>query len=164
MAPIRDDESRRDRSLILEPFDRPIPEVSSRDAHFWRAGSEGQLSIARCDVCSRLAHPTPVICPNCYSRGLTPEHMSGLGTVYSFTVNHYMWEPSLPPPYIVVSVELEEQEGLRLVTNLVGSHGSDVLIGMPVEACFARHGEWYVPLFRPRADGGSTESAGGIGQ
>jgi uncharacterized OB-fold protein len=162
MAPVRDDESRRDGSLITEPFDRPIPEVSSRDAHFWRAGREGQLSIVRCDVCGKLTHPTPLICPNCFSRSLTPERMSGHGSVYSFTINHYMWERSLPPPYVVASVDLEEQPGLRLVANLVASDGSDVRIGMPVEACFARHGEWYVPLFRPRSDRGNTGSASGI--
>jgi uncharacterized OB-fold protein len=76
--------------------------------------------------------------------------MSGLGILSSFTVNHYQWEMGMPPPYVVAIVELVEQAGLLLTTNLVECDHADVQIGMAVEACFARLDRWYVPLFRPR--------------
>jgi uncharacterized protein len=148
--------SRMMERLIAEPFQRPLPEVSARETHFWSSGGEGRLSIARCAVCSTLAHPTPIICSVCHSKLIRPEYVSGHGILFSFTVNHYQWETSVPPPYVVAIVELEEQAGLQLTTNLVECDFADVQIGMAVEACFARLGRWYIPLFRPRVIDGSV--------
>jgi uncharacterized OB-fold protein len=40
------------------------------------------------------------------------------------------------PPYVVAEVELEEQEGLRIVARLVGGRPGDVAIGTAVEVAF----------------------------
>jgi uncharacterized protein len=55
----------------------------------------------------------------------------------------------MPVPYVVAEVELAEQRGLRLVTNIVGCDVDAVAIGMPVVVCFARAGDAHIPLFRP---------------
>jgi uncharacterized protein len=55
----------------------------------------------------------------------------------------------MSPPYIVAIVELDEQTGLRLTSNLLDCGVDDVAIGMPVTVGFvARHGVWY-PAFIP---------------
>ena len=52
-------------------------------------------------------------------------------------------------PYIVAIVELDEQTGLRLTSNVLNCSVDDVAIGMRVTAGFvARHGVWY-PVFVP---------------
>ena len=52
-------------------------------------------------------------------------------------------------PYVIASVELPEQTGLRLMTNIVDVPPDDVAIGMPVSVRFERVGETFVPLFGP---------------
>jgi uncharacterized OB-fold protein len=55
----------------------------------------------------------------------------------------------MSPPYIVAIVELDEQTGLRLTSNLLDCGVDDVAIGMRVTVGFvARHGVWY-PVFIP---------------
>jgi uncharacterized OB-fold protein len=73
------------------------------------------------------------------------------GVVYAYTINHYRWLPDMEPPYVVAEVELVEQEGLRLMTNIVGCPPDQVRTGMEVEVVFARHADVYIPLFRPVA-------------
>jgi uncharacterized OB-fold protein len=82
---------------------------------------------------------------------LAPEELSGRGLVYAFTVNHYQWLPDMEPPYVVALVELVEQDGLRLMTNIVGCPVDEVSTGMEVEVVFAQTEDVYVPLFRPVA-------------
>jgi uncharacterized OB-fold protein len=80
-----------------------------------------------------------------------PEPVSGQATVYSYTINRYQWLRGLEPPYVVAEVELVEQEGLRLLTNLVGVEPDAVTIGLAVEVVFAQHEDVSVPLFTPRS-------------
>ena len=81
--------------------------------------------------------------------------MSGRGTIHSFTVNHQAWDGD-PTPYVIVLVELEEQVGLRLTSDLVGVDESDfdsVAIGQPVHVVFEHRGDAWFPLFARDGDG-----------
>jgi hypothetical protein len=80
---------------------------------------------------------------------LTPEPVSGRGSVYSYTVNRYQWLPGMPPPYVIATVELVEQAGLQLLTNVVDCSVESVHIGMEVEAAFIAGEDIYLPVFRP---------------
>jgi uncharacterized OB-fold protein len=137
--------------VITEPFRRITPELTSRNEHFWLGGRAGVLQILRCESCQLYVHPPAPVCRRCGSMQLSPQAVSGKGIVYSYTINHYRWNEELDPPYVVAQVDLVEQEGLRLMTNIVDCAIDDVEIGMPVEVVFARHGDVYVPLFTPAA-------------
>ena len=51
---------------------------------------------------------------------------------------------------MIAIVELPEQAGLRLTTNLVGVAPDDVRIDMDVRVVFEQHdGDVYLPLFEP---------------
>ena len=50
---------------------------------------------------------------------------------------------------MVAIVELPEQEGLRLTTNLVNCALEDVRIGMPVRVLFEQWEDVWLPLFEP---------------
>jgi uncharacterized OB-fold protein len=80
---------------------------------------------------------------------VAPESVSGRGVVYAYTVNRYQWLPDMAPPYVIATVELVEQSGLQLMTNVVGCAVDEVSIGMEVEVVFAQHDDVFVPLFRP---------------
>jgi uncharacterized protein len=50
---------------------------------------------------------------------------------------------------VVGCIELPEQEGLRMITNVIGCEPSDVRIGMPVSVTFEQTDERVVPQFQP---------------
>ncbi|HET9875504.1 MAG TPA: OB-fold domain-containing protein [Mycobacterium sp.] len=95
----------------------------------------GQLIIEHCAKCSRWVHPAVGNCPDC-GTALVPRPVSGRGTVFTYTVNHHQFDPAVPIPYIVAIVELDEQAGLRLATNIVDCEPDSVTCGMPVQARF----------------------------
>jgi uncharacterized OB-fold protein len=136
-------------NVITESFPRVRPKVTSRNAHFWQGGADGVLRLLRCQDCGTYLHPPMPVCRSCRSTKIAPEPLCGRGTVYAYTVNHYRWVPDMEPPYVVALVELVEQEGLQLMTNIVGCPLEEVCTGMEVEVVFAHNDDVYVPLFRP---------------
>jgi uncharacterized OB-fold protein len=135
--------------VVTEPFARVRPKITRRNAHFWQGGADGLLRLLRCQGCGTYLHPPTAACWSCRSLHVVPEVLSGRGVVYAYTVNHYRWLPDMDPPYVVAEVELVEQEGLLLMTNIVGCAVDRVRTGMEVEVVFARHGDVFIPLFRP---------------
>jgi len=115
---------------------------------FWDGANDGRLLIARCRRCLRYSHPSTGICPTCLG-DLSPEPVSGRGTIYSFTVIHHVFHPAFADevPYIVLLVDLVEQVDLRIISRLVGSGLDEVRIGREVEVTFVSHGEQSVPCF-----------------
>lgn len=130
------------------PF-RVLPRLTDENRHFWTGGLEGELRFLRCRTSGHYIHPPSPVCPACLSRDLAPEAVSGRATVYSFTVNHQPWFPGMDEPFLIAVVEVAEQAGLRLTTNVVGCGIEDVHIGMAVEAVFEVHDDVALPLFRP---------------
>lgn len=129
---------------------RVSPPSHGPTAFFWRSGADGGLRFLQCSACAYFIHPPAPYCPRCGGRDASPGRTAGLGTVYSFTVNHQAWDGT-PGTYVIAVVELDEQPGLRLMTNLVGVAAETVRIGMPVQVVFERHGDVYLPLFELRS-------------
>lgn len=133
-----------------------VPEVTDTNRHFWEGGRQGRLVLLRCGDCGYWLHPPIPVCPRDQSKHLAPEAVSGRGTVASYTVNHHPWLPGFDPPYVVALVELAEQPGLRLTTNVVNCPPEKVEIGQEVQVTF-RHiedpnGDVWLPLFEPTGD------------
>src|SRR5439155_1582704 len=82
------------------------------------------------DRCGFWLHPPGPVCRRCFERALTPTAVSGRGRVRTFTVNHQPWFPSLPVPYVLAIVELEEQPGLQFLTRLVDCPADTVRAGL----------------------------------
>jgi uncharacterized protein len=132
-----------------------LPELTDANRHFWQGGREGRLVVLRCQDCGYYLHPPIPVCPRDQSKHLVPEPVSGRGRVATYTVNHHPWLPGFDPPYVVALVELAEQPGLRLTTNLVNCPPDAVAIGQTVQVVF-RHvedpnGDVWLPLFEPVA-------------
>jgi uncharacterized OB-fold protein len=131
--------------VTAAPF-RVQPALDDENRFFWTSGEDGKLRFLRCQSCRRYLHPPVPRCPECGSRDVAPEAVSGRGEVFSFTVNHRSWDGD-PEPYAIVLVELAEQDGLRLTSNLVGHPLDDIRIGMPVQVVFEQHDLVWFPLF-----------------
>ena len=130
-------------------FERILPEVTEQNRHFWCGGEDGHLHMLRCDDCAHLIHPPLPICRQCRSRSLSVSALCGQGRVASFTINHQPWFPGLEVPYCVAIVELDEQPGLRLTSNIVNSELDLIHIGMRVQVLFEQHQDVWLPLFEP---------------
>ncbi|HVW32926.1 MAG TPA: OB-fold domain-containing protein [Acidimicrobiia bacterium] len=112
-----------------------VPDIDS--APYFAGLRRHELVILRCSECRTFVHPPQASCPRCLSLALVPEPVSGRGRVYSFTVANREFAPGVPPPYVAALVDLEEQESLRIVTNLVNVAIGDVRVGMPVRVLFS---------------------------
>ena len=132
----------------------PLPRLTPESSWFWTAGARGALELARCAACRRWLHPPAPYCASCGSTAVAAEPTRGRGTVFTFTVNHQPFLESIPVPYVVAIVELDEQPGLQLVTRIVGCGPAEVRIGMRVAVTFERHGEIFLPHFAPEQSDG----------
>jgi acetyl-CoA acetyltransferase/uncharacterized OB-fold protein len=131
------------------PF-APLPAIEPDSEAYWTACREGRLEMTRCQACRWFVHPARPVCARCRSRDVKPEPLSGLATVVTYTVNHQRWMPGLEVPYVIAVVELVEQRGLRLTTNVVGCAPDAVRIGMPVRVTFRKlTDEISLPIFEP---------------
>ncbi|MGV0836919.1 Zn-ribbon domain-containing OB-fold protein [Mycolicibacterium thermoresistibile] len=138
----------------LFPFaPRILPELDDTSRPYWTAGAAGELRIAHCGGCGRFVHPPEDGCPQC-GGPLTFEPVSGDGLVFTHTTAHQQFHPAVPTPFVIALVELPEQPGLRIVTNIVGCEPDAVFSGMPVRVRFERIDRddaepVFVPVFTP---------------
>lgn len=130
---------------------RPLPEVTPDSEPFWTGGRDGALRFQRCQACGYYIHPPTPVCPQCLSRDVRPEAVSGRAEILTYSVNLQPWYPGLDVPYVVAIVEIAEQPGLRLTTNIVNCPPEEVRIGLPVQATFQPVEDIWLPLFEPAA-------------
>lgn len=128
------------------------PVVDDASRFYWEAARAHRLEILRCRDCGTWIHYPRPRCHRCLGADVAPAPVSGRGIVASFTVTHFAPSPELAAelPITLVLVELEEQPGLRVVTNLVEAEPGDLRIGLPVEVVFVDHDGFTLPQFRPR--------------
>ena len=137
-----------DGRIIDAGAPRILPALDDRNRPFWTGGTQGELLIQRCTSCARWLHPAADRCPACGGE-MTFQPVSGKGTLFTFTENFQQFHPDVPPPYVVAIVQLDDQDDLRLPTNIVGADPASLRCGMPVRVVFERHGEVFVPVFEP---------------
>ncbi|MEZ0359740.1 Zn-ribbon domain-containing OB-fold protein [Mycobacterium sp. SA01] len=136
---------------------RLAPSPTPESEAFWTGGRDGHLLISRCHACGHFFHPPGPACWRCRSTDVAPEKVSGRATVAAFSVDRQPWIPGFEPPYIVAIVEIAEDPGVRLITNVVDVEPADMRIGLEVEVFFE---DWtglsggedtrvWIPLFRP---------------
>ena len=136
-----------------------MPLASEQTRPYWDGAKDGKLTIQRCQSCGYYNHPPNYMCVNCKDRDaeLKWEAVSGNGTLYT----HYIcYDTSISGfeekvPYAVILVELDEQPGLILMSNIL-NHQYDVFgkgleMGLPLEVIFDKaDDDTYVPQFQPR--------------
>jgi uncharacterized OB-fold protein len=138
---------------------RALPVITVENEYFWRAGESGILHILRCGACGLWIHPASPICRRCHSKDVRPEAVSGRGSVFSFTVNYHRWRPDLEVPFVFASVELVEQQDLKVSTEIVGCAPEDVRCGLDVDVEFLRVDDVWLPRFTPATNERRTSEA-----
>jgi uncharacterized OB-fold protein len=131
----------------------PLPIMAlpdRRELDELRAGlALGRLVLPRCRTCGQLSWPPRGLCGHCGSPAIDATTLTGTGHVYSVTVNHRgRGAYDGVGPFALAYIELDE--GVRIMSNVVGCPPDDVAIGMRVRACVDTDGDGGVQLrFRP---------------
>ena len=134
------------------------PPVGVEGEAFWEATREGRLLVQWCTSCDRGVFYPRVFCPHCGggNDALEWRTASGRATVYAAAVEHRPEAAganfSGGQPYCVALVDLEE--GVRMLTNVVGCPPDDVRSGMPVTVTWEPLSDGRrLPLFEPAKEG-----------
>ena len=139
-----------------KPLPQPLNPAPSKE--FWEAAQRHELVMPRCSHCGRIFWYPREQCPNptCFSdarlgKDLGWTSVSGKGVLYSYTVVH---QPAVgfesDSPYVVCLVELEEGQGIRMMSNLVDCKLEDIKVGMKVEAAYDDVTDaWTLVKFKP---------------
>jgi len=130
---------------------RPTVRTPPRMQPFWDAAGDGRLSVQRCRACAATYFPAVDICNGCLGNELEWVTTSGTGTVFSFAVMHHVYHPAFADrvPYAVVDVQLDD--GPRMITTVVDCEPASLRIGMAVEVDFERLDDGRaLPVFRVR--------------
>jgi uncharacterized protein len=133
-------------------YKKPIPHVDEESKGYWEACRRHELVLQRCSACRTLRYYPRAVCPECMSSEVTWERMSGRGTVYTFTATYQNQSPGFRDelPYVLAYVTLDE--GVQMLTNIVGCPADQVKIGMPVEVTFEDVNDHIaIPRFKPIA-------------
>ena len=117
-------------------YAKHLPRIDEETKGFWEACQRHELYVQKCGACATLRYYPRAVCPSCLSDRIEWVRCSGRGTVYTFTVTHQNQAPGFRDtlPYVLAYVELDE--GVRMLTNIVGCAPDDVRIGMAVEVVF----------------------------
>jgi uncharacterized protein len=134
---------------VIEPAqERLLPALTPTNRAFWTGGADGLLLVQHCAACDHWYLPSVDACGEC---GATPAYapVSGRGNVYTYSTNHHQYHPAIAPPNLIAIVVLDEQDDLRVATNLVNCTEADIAVGTPVGVLFENHGEIFYPVFEP---------------
>jgi uncharacterized protein len=146
------------------PPSRLEPPVGADSGPFWEATREGRLLVQWCTACDRGVFYPRAFCPWCEAAAgpgsLEWREASGSATVHAAVVEH---RPELAgasfsggDPYCIALVDL--QEGVRMMTNIVGCPPDEVHSGMAVTVTWEPLSDGrQLALFRP------TDSPGAEG-
>jgi uncharacterized OB-fold protein len=118
--------------------EKPIPPIHPWTAPYWRAARDGKLLIQRCASCARYIFYPRLQCPACFAAEPEWVEASGRGKVYSYSVvlNNPPSAFQQDVPFVIAIVELEE--GVRLMTNIIGCDPESVRCDLPVEVVFEK--------------------------
>jgi len=144
------------------------PPVGAESGPFWEGTRTGRLLVQWCTACDRGVFYPRAFCPHCAApdaaSALAPESAlewrtaSGRATVYAAGVEHKPEAAGAAfsggEPYCVALVDLEE--GIRMMTNVVGCPPDEVHSGMAVAVTWEPLSDGrQLPLFRPVTGAGS---------
>ena len=130
------------------------PPVGDDSGPFWEATKAGRLLVQWCTACDRGVFYPRAFCPHCAAgrSALEWRTASGCATVYAAVVEH---RPEMAgarfsagEPYCVALVDLDE--GVRMLTDVVGCPPGDVHSGMSVTVTWEPLNDGrQLALFRP---------------
>jgi uncharacterized protein len=132
--------------MALKPLPRPYQDTEP----YWEAAKEKRLVLQQCKDCGKHQFYPRGVCSHCLGSALDWVEARGRGKVHTFTVCHRAPHPGFAGqvPFVIAVIELDE--GVRMMTNIVGCDPKTVRIDMPVKVTFEEATpEVTLPQFTP---------------
>lgn len=131
---------------------KPVPIVDGDSSVFWEGCKANKLLIQRCRSCQTPIFYPRAMCPSCMSMDLDWVESTGQGVVYSYTIARRPAHPSFADdvPYVVALIDLDE--GVRMLSNIVGCDVNEVRCGKPVRVVFEERADYRLPVFELREE------------
>ena len=125
------------------------PVATAASAPFWEATRDRRLVIQWCIDDEQPVHFPRDVCPRCLGTNLEYRPATGRAVVHTVVVEHQMPSPNGDEgPYAIALVDLDE--GVRMMTNVVGTPPADVTVGMAVQVTWEPLSDGrHLPLFEP---------------
>ncbi len=134
----------------MTKYKKPLPQSTPWSKPFWEGCKKHELLIQKCQDCQKYIFYPKMFCPDCLSSNLKWVKSSGKGKVYSYMVV-YSYQPTEfdeDLPYVVAIIELEE--GVRLMSDVIGCPPETVNCDMKVGVVFDDVTEEVtLPKFKP---------------
>ena len=114
---------------------RPVPIPTSITSEYWDSVNAEAIKLPWCLDCHTFNYYPHAVCVRCMSANLEYRPISGLGTVYTYTVIRSP-QPAFRgmEPYVVANVELDE--GVRMMANVITDDPDSVGIGTRVRLVY----------------------------
>jgi uncharacterized protein len=135
---------------------KPVPEPTPVSAPFWSGLAEHRIRIQFSPTLGQYVFYPRVLAPGCLVDDLEWREISGLGSLYTFSIAQ---RPTAPPwadavPQVLAVVEWDA--GPRFSTELVDVDPGDVSIGMRLKPVFWRHLDAGVTMLKYAPDLGAA--------
>jgi len=119
------------------PKQVPVPDELSKP--FWDACNERRLIVQNCTTCNRMQYPPEKTCSECGSdHNLEWREVSGRGKIHGYCVVYDSRIRLLQAdqPFNLAVIELEEDPGIKMFSNLAGTPVDKVPVGASVQVDF----------------------------
>ncbi|MDQ1737307.1 MAG: uncharacterized protein QOH56_3558 [Pseudonocardiales bacterium] len=127
---------------------KPMPEPTPVSAPFWQSLREHRIRIQYSPSAEQYVFYPRILAPRTLVDDLEWREISGLGTLYTFTVGDRPtappWSDSLPQLLAVV----EWDAGPRVSTEIVNAQPGELKVGMRVQPVFCDYPDDGITLLR----------------
>ena len=137
---------------MTSSYKKPLPRPENRGLTkpYWDAIKRHELVMQRCKKCDNFIFYPREQCPTCFSQNLEWAPVSGKGRVHAYTIVYQTAHPAFQEdaPHVLALIQLDE--GVRMISNVVGCSPEAVRVDMQVVTEFDDvTPEWTLVKFKP---------------
>ncbi|MHB1911239.1 MAG: Zn-ribbon domain-containing OB-fold protein [Acidimicrobiales bacterium] len=130
------------------------PSPTTLSQPFWEATRERRLLVQWCENCDAGIYYPRWACPSCLGEALSWRPASGRASLYTFNVLHPGANPMMADLGLICAALVDLEEGVRMVSNLVGCDPGELEVGMAVTLDWEPLSDGrHLPVFRPGTAG-----------
>lgn len=128
---------------------KSLPAVNAIDEEYWKGAAAGELRLQHCRKCGVVQFFPRAVCTGCLSSDMEWIRASGKGKVHTFTLVRVPRNRAFLDEVPIYLAEVELEEGVRMVTRIVGDKRDQVKLGSPVQVTFmeTENPEIKLPVF-----------------
>lgn len=137
-------------AITTSEYRKPLPTPTPANKPFWDAMREHRFLVPRCDDCGHYAWVPYPACRRCLSERQTWTQVSGVGTIYSYTiVERGPGAFNDESPYAIVVVAMEEDPQYCLVLGNTFEIPLDSLrVDLPVRVVYEEIADEDITIWR----------------